>query len=483
MENVRSILETAFFIYGIAAAIYIVLENRRPQATLAWMLVFIFLPVLGVVIYILFGRTPKAFSRQGELLKQHLEADKNPVLEKIRARQDAESAEIEAEHPAAGRIMTLIRRNSPSALRRRNRVEILQNASSFYPRMMDDLKAARRSIHLQYFIWSADEVGEQLKDILAERAKAGVAVRLLYDPIGSRAHLTKAYLRELAAAGIQVAPTTPLYQLHTISYRNHRKITLIDGAVGYIGGMNIGLEHLTGGEGFTFWRDTQVRLEGEAATLLQTVFMVDWYNAVREDLFALDYFPAEAIAPVQGDVPLQIVTSGPDSRWAAIRQLYFALIVTAQRHVWLQSPFFILDATVAEALTAAALAGVDVKVMLSARPSGNPVPDWAGNTFIRDVIQAGVRVYQYRKGYLHAKTISIDGELCSIGSANIDIRSFSINYEINAVLYSRDLARRLEQDFERDLADCTLFDPEEYRRRSILLRARDSFARLLSPLL
>jgi cardiolipin synthase A/B len=280
-----------------------------------------------------------------------------------------------------------------------------------------------------------------------------------------------------------MAPTSPLYRLHTISYRNHRKITVIDGVIGYTGGMNVGREHLSGGKGFESWRDTQLRIVGEGAAVLQAVFMVDWYNAVREDLFSPAYYPIAATEPGEGDVPVQILTSGPDSQWAAIRQLYFSMIVTAQRHVLLQSPYFIPDASIAEALRSAALSGIDVRVMISARPSGDPVPAWAGNTFMLDVVRAGVRVFLYEKGYLHAKTISIDSEICSIGSANIDIRSFSINYEINAVLYDGRLAKELEQDFERDLAYCSEFDAAEYRDRNVAVRFRDSFARLFSPLL
>jgi cardiolipin synthase A/B len=313
--------------------------------------------------------------------------------------------------------------------------------------------------------------------------RSGVEVRLLYDPIGSQAHVGRRYVKEMLAAGIQMAPTSPRYQLHTISYRNHRKITVIDGVIGYTGGMNIGQEHLDGGAGFDSWRDTQVRLIGDSATILQAVFMVDWYNAVGENLFHAKYFPANAIDPAAGEIPVQILTSGPDSQWAAIRQLYSFMIVSAQRHVRMQSPFFVPDATLAEALRTAALSGVDVKVMVSARPSGNRLPDWAGNTFIDDIVTAGVRVFLYEKGYLHAKTISIDSEICSIGSANIDIRSFSINYELNAVFYSRQIARELERDFELDLHDCSEFDPEVYRDRGTSIRFRDSVARLLSPLL
>jgi cardiolipin synthase A/B len=291
--------------------------------------------------------------------------------------------------------MMLVRHNSKSVLTRRNTVEILQDAAAFYPRLMEDLKAARHSIHLQYFIWGADEFTERIKEILVAKARAGVEVRLLYDPVGSRAHLNRAYLRSMRAAGIRVSPTSPLYQLHTISYRNHRKISVIDGTIGFTGGMNIGREHLSGGKGFSSWRDTQARVVGEAAAVLQSVFMVDWYNALKENLFDRAYFPTVATEPSEGDVPVQILTSGPDSQWAAIRQLYFAMITSAQRHVYIQSPYFILDTTIAEALRAAALAGIEVNVMLTARASGNPVPGWASNTYIQDVIAAGVRVFRY----------------------------------------------------------------------------------------
>ncbi len=482
MSEIGSILTTLLAVYALVMGLFLISENRTPQATLAWMLVFIFLPGIGVLAYLFFGRDGKAFSKQSELLRQDLRANALPLLEPILSRQDAELDRLERETPNRRKLAVLVRRNSHSALTRRNRVEIQQNATRFYPSLIEAIKAARHSIHLQYFIWAVDPFTERLKQILIEKARAGIEVRLLYDPIGSQAHVGRQYVREMQAAGIRMAPTSAPYDLHTISYRNHRKITVIDGAIGYTGGMNIGQEHLDGGAGFDFWRDTQVRLTGESAAVLQAVFMVDWYNAVRENLFYPAYFPAGA-TDAAGDVPVQILTSGPDSQWAAIRQLYSSMIVSAERHVYLQSPFFIPDATLAEALRTAALSGIDVKLMVSAHPSGNRLPDWAGNTFIEDIVKAGVRVYLYEKGYLHAKTVSIDSEVCSIGSANIDIRSFSINYELNAVFYSEQIARELEGDFHRDLASCTEFDPAVYRNRGTLPRFRDSVARLLSPLL
>lgn len=483
MDYLNTTLTAALALYALVMGVFIILENRRPQATLAWMLAFIFAPGIGLAVYLLFGRDVKAFSKQSRLLRQDLKADALPILSPMMSNQDAEIVRLEGASAARKRLMRLVRRNSYSALTKLNRVEIQQNADRFYPSLIKDMTAARHSIHLQYFIWGADSLTESLKAILTAKVRAGIEVRLLYDPLGSYGHLSRAYIREMKAAGVQMAPTTPLYHLHTISYRNHRKIAVIDGIVGYTGGMNIGQEHIDGGLGFDFWRDTQLRVEGEGATLLQAVFMVDWYNAVRENLFSKAYFPAAPLESGRFDVPVQILASGPDSKWAAIRQLYSLMIVSAQHHVYLQSPFFIPDAVMAEALTSAALSGIDVKVMVSARPSGNQVPDWAGNTFMADIVGSGARVFLYQKGYLHAKTISIDSEICSIGSANIDVRSFSINYELNAVLYDTRLTKELEEDFKRDLADCTEFDLSAYHRRNVALRFRDSAARLLSPLL
>lgn len=481
MSQLTSILTTLLALYALATGAFLISENRRPQATLAWMLVLFFAPGIGLLIYFLFGRDRKAFSKRSKLVQHDLQADKSPLLAPLLSRQDTAIAQLEREGASGKRLMMLVRRNSYSVLTTRNRVEIQQNAAVFYPSLIEDMKAARRSIHHQYYIWRGDAFGEELKDILTAKARAGLEVRVLYDPVGSHADLTRAYIRDMEAAGARMAPTSPLYRLHTISYRNHRKISVIDGAISYTGGMNIGSEHLDGGTGFRAWRDTQLRMVGEGASVLQAVFMVDWYNATKENLLSGMREP-EDVSDRDG-APAQIVTSGPDSQWAAIRQLYASMITSAQKHVFLQSPFFIPDATIAEALKLAALSGVDVRLMVSARASGDEVPAWATNTYLADIVAAGARVFLYEKGYLHAKTISIDSEICSIGSANVDIRSFGINYELNAVLYSKRFARQLESDFERDHADCTEFNLAEYHGRNAAIRFRDSVARLLSPLL
>jgi cardiolipin synthase len=295
--------------------------------------------------------------------------------------------------------------------------------------------------------------------------------------------LSPFYRRAMRAGGVRMEPYSPIWRLHTIGYRNHRRIAVIDGAVGYTGGLNIGNEHLDPGADFERWRDTHLRITGSATVVLQSVFAIDWRNAAGEDLLE-GHFDASVPNSTRGrQAPVQITVSGPDSQWAAIRQLYFAMIVAARRTVRIQSPFFVLDASITEALKSAALAGVDVQVMISERGVGQIVPYWAGNTYADEVAAAGVKVHLYRRGYLHAKTISIDGEICSIGSANMDIRSFSINYELNAVIYDRETAQELEATFDRDLAACALFDRDDYRRRPWPLRFRDSVTRLGSPLL
>jgi cardiolipin synthase len=470
-------------VYSAAAAVFMVMQNRRPQATFAWLLLFIAVPALGVAIYVFFGRDQTGFSRARRLVRQELHGEIAPSLARIIDGQQRIIGELEAAKPAASRLLGLVRRSGHSTMTTRNHAEILQDASEKYPRLLKDLRTARHSIHLQYYVWGTDDFTEELRDVLVERAKAGVAVRILYDPVGCFFRLKRRYVRELKAAGAQVVPSSQIYLIHTLTYRNHRKIAVIDGRVGYTGGMNIGKEHLSGGGAFKHWRDTHLRLVGEAAIVLQAIFVIDWRNATGETLGDPALFP-----PVPADVedarlPVQIITSGPDSELRAIRRQYFSMIMAAQQRFIMQSPFFILDETINEALKTAALAGVEVTVMLSARGFGNWLPYWAANTFVADVAKAGVRVFFYEAGYLHSKVAVTDGEISSVGSANMDIRSFSINYELNAVIYSKALAERLEADFRRDLAGCREFRVVEYRKWPLPYRLRDSTARLFSPLL
>jgi cardiolipin synthase len=379
------------------------------------------------------------------------------------------------------RLASMLWATAQSPLTFGNHLEILQDAKEKYPRLLADLTDARESIHLLYYEWASDAFTEQVGQLLSEKVARGVDVRILFDPVGSFLMLSRAYVRTLRASGVRMFPFGPLHQLHTLSYRNHRKVAVIDGRIGYSGGLNMTEKHLTGPKGFAGWRDTHARVTGEAVPILQAVFATMWRNTTGEDLFHPAYFP-EVTTRAEA-VPIQVVNAGPDSRWEAIRQAYLAMIALARHHIYLQSPFLILDTSVAEAMKTAALSGLDVRVMIA--PSG---AEWspayrAGLTYAADMARAGVQVLMYRGAYFHSKTVCVDSTLCSIGSANMDIRSFSINYETNLVIYDERITRELEADFTADLAHCVEFSAAEYERRRRSARFLDSTLRLCAPLL
>lgn len=281
--------------------------------------------------------------------------------------------------------------------------------------------------------------------------------------------------------GIDIFPFSPLYRLHTLSYRNHRKVAVIDGHIGYSGGLNMTQTHLTGPKGFTGWRDTHARVCGGAVPILQSVFATMWHNTTGENLFDARYFPE--MSADHGSVPVQVVSAGPDSQWQVIRHSYLAMIALAHRHIYLQSPLLLLDTSVAEALKTAALAGLDVRIMIAPRGAELSPAYRAGMTYAADMARAGVQVLLYQDAYFHAKTICVDSRVCSIGSANMDIRSFSIAYETNLIIYDQAVSRELEADFRADIEHCVVFSAEEYDARPVTTRLVDSTLRLFSPLL
>jgi len=479
-----NILLLFFSLNALVVAVIVIRDNRSPYSTLAWILMLTIFPIIGLLVYIFLGRTYKAFSRERRLIRQvignEMTADLAPLI--TEHPEHVEALCQKAPSYVHG-LVEMAYRNSRSLLTTNNTLQILQDAKEKFPCLLDDLSRAQHSIHLEYYIWETDEFTEKIKQILIEKARAGVEIRILYDAFGCFRVLSQAYKDELRAAGVEIHPYLFAFSLHNIAYRNHRKLVVIDGNIGYMGGMNLSQEHLDGGGYFDHWRDTHLRVVGEAARVLQGTFIVSWYNTTGENIAAPRYFP-----PIEKSgnwMPVQIVSSGPDSRWEAIRQLYFSMITVAQRRVYLQSPFFILDEAIGEALKKAALGGLDVRVMI--QPRGRnwlySFPYRAGFTYCEDMARAGVRVFLYETGYFHPKTISIDGEVCSIGTANMDMRSFSLNYEINAVIYEPNIARELEADFLNDQEQCREFTLYGYRKESPFVRFYDSLARLASPLI
>jgi cardiolipin synthase len=468
-------------VYALSLAVFLILENRSPQSTFAWLFLLLVFPIGGLLIYAMFGRNRHVFSRERSLMKLFEGTRLADRAAAMLAEHPGNVAKLDAIHSECAQLASVLWASARAPLTSGNDVEILQNATEKYPRLVADIRAASRSIHLLYYEWASDPFTEEVGRLLVEKVRQGVQVRILYDPVGSFPMLRHRYVRDIRRGGVQMFPFSPFYQLHTLSYRNHRKIAVIDGRVAYSGGLNMTEMHLTGPKGFKGWRDTHARVSGEAVALLQSVFATMWHNTTGETLFEEQHFPVAH--RTSRCVPVQVVSAGPDSQWEVIRQSYLAMIALARHHVYLQSPFLILDTSVAEAMKTAALAGLDVRVMIA--PSGAEYsPAYrAGLTYAADMARAGVRVLLYQGAYFHSKTVCVDSAVCSIGSANIDIRSFSINYETNLVIYDAAVTRELEADFHTDLEHCVVFTDTQYEARRATSRLLDSSLRLFSPLL
>ncbi len=479
------LLTALVLVYAIAVTILILSTNRMPDTTVAWILLLLTFPIIGILIYFFFGRRNNVLKREKRIARMELSGPLTLALKPLMDREYDTISRIQQERPNSyrRRLLHIIFRNPASSLSGNNQVEILQDASQKYPHLLADLRNAKHSIHLEYYIWTEDEFTRELKDVLVERAHAGVKVRALVDQ--SSFHFSEAYLADLASAGVDLRPYRVflrLGRLHTANYRSHRKIAIIDGTIGYVGGLNLDKEQLPGMHPVGNWRDTHLRIDGEAAQALQASFIISWYNTTGENIADPTYYPP--IEPGSRPfTPVQITHGGPDANWKAMQQLYFFMIMDARTSVYIQSPFFIPDQSILDALCSAAMAGVDVRIICQPRGGTYQLPYRAAYTYYADVARAGARVYLYQDGYFHAKTIMIDSNICAVGTANMDIRSHYLNYETMAVIYDEEITRELEADFLEDQKSSKEWRLEEYERSPFLSRLVDSAYRVVSPIL
>lgn len=485
ISDLSSILAFLFYAYLAVTVIFLLLDNRDSSTTFAWFFVFIIFPVGGLFIYLLIGRNWRNKSIRKTFMGQHLEKKLLDIMTPLIEGQGDHLMILERDvnDDNKRKLFNLLYRNSNSILTGHNRVKLFLDGQKKFDALLEDISLAEKSIHMEYFIWRSDSLTKRFKKVLTQKVQEGVEVRILYDAIGS-VFLNPGFIHSLRKAGVKIYPyynfLSPL-TIHTLNYRNHRKIVVIDGKVGYTGGMNMGREYVDGGKRFPSWKDTHTRIEGEAAQVLQSIFVTSWFNTTREDLFTQNYFP-KVDTNVEEHTLIQVTTSGPDSQWRSIQQLYFSLISSANKKVYIQSPYFIPDASIIMALKTAALSGLDVKIMITGLPD-KKLPYWSAFTFFEQLLEAGVKIYHYKKGFMHSKTITVDGDICSIGTANMDVRSFHINYEINTLIYDKQVTQELSIDFENDLKDCREFTLEDYRAIPALVDLRNSAARLFAPLL
>lgn len=483
MELFQQIYTGLSIVNLLLAAVLIFMERRNIASTWAWLMVLLFLPGIGFVIYLVFGQRlsrRKLYKlREGEFSRYQVVLE-----EQIRK---METGNIHFNDPAIVDHRDMIHMNlvSDAALfTQDNHLDIYTEGQAKFEALFADIAKAKDHVHLLYYIIRKDELGERLIRALTERAAAGVKVRLLYDAIGS-SELTPRFFRPLVEAGGEVAAffSSPIpYVNMWVNFRNHRKLVIIDGEVGFIGGFNIGNEYLGMDRKLGYWRDTHLRITGSAVHLLQARFYLDWNLSAQVQRRMEDeprYFP-----PIQrtGNVGIQIVSSGPNSEKQQIKHGYLKMIYKAKGRIYLQSPYLIPDDSLLTALKMAAMSGVDVRVMIPGR-ADHKLVYWASQSYLGELLKSGVRCFRYEKGFLHAKTMVVDGQIASVGTANLDIRSFKINFETNAFLFDSATAERLEQIFLEDLAECHEVTREEYESRPLKARLQESLTRLLSPIL
>ncbi|MBP3039777.1 cardiolipin synthase [Bacillaceae bacterium Marseille-Q3522] len=484
MDVYTILISLLLFLNICLAMVVIFLERKDASGTWAWLMVLLFIPLLGFLLYLIFGQN---------LSKNRMfqwEDRKKLGIEKRLAEQkrtfqtgafDHRFSEIEDSHELI--YMFLI--NNDAILTNDNSVNIFTSGKDKFAALLQDISKAKNHIHLQYYIFKVDGIGKKLLQAVTEKAKQGVKVRILYDELGSRG-LRKKMFKELRAAGGEVEVFFPS-KLHLINvhlnYRNHRKLAIIDGKIGYVGGFNVGDEYLGLKKKFGHWRDTHLRITGEAVYSIQTRFILDWNQASEHhDIhYHESYFPP--LSPeLSGQTFMQIVTSGPDSEWEQIKYGYIKLISSAKKTVFIQTPYFIPDTSVLDALRIASLSGIDIRIMIPNKPD-HPFVYWATYSYIGELLKAGIKVYIYENGFIHAKMIIVDGKICSVGTANIDVRSFRLNFEVNAFMYDAAIAQQLTTTYYEDMSTSRELTSEQYTQRSLWIRFKESISRLLSPIL
>lgn len=456
------------FLDLLFALIVIFTERHSPTSTIAWLMVVLFIPLLGFIFYLLFGvYFPK---------NRNLDALKATVL----ASDPEETNDpIGFQNPASlAHYWDLIRLNlasSASVLSNDNTVEMFSDGKRLFTAFFGNLAKAQLSIYLESYIIRDDDLGRQLREILTDRASHGVEVKLLYDGLGS-AGLPKDFFTSLTAAGAQVVIFFPPRSFIHVNYRNHRKIGIIDGHTAFLGGFNVGNEYL-GLSKLGYWRDLHLCMRGSAVEPLALRFMLDWKLAGGG---AVALPPSSASSC--GDVALQIVSSGPGAKWPAIMDSYLKIITTAKSHIVIETPYLVPPPSLLDALRMASLSGVEVKIIVPQKPD-HPFVHWVTQSYFEELLQAGVRIFTYANGFIHSKAITADGTISCIGTANFDVRSFRDNYEVNAVIYNQGVTRRLEEIIAEDLRCCTEVRLQDHWQRGRADRVKEVFCRLLSPLL
>ena len=457
----RWMMDHLFLINIVFSLLIIFFQRRNPTTVWAWLLLLYFIPVLGFILYLILGQN---FRRERMFKMKEIEGEIKYAVR--RQEESIYRKKLRLRDPELDRFKRLILYNlneAEAVLTDNNDIRIFTDGREKFQALLSEMDRARNYIHVQYYIIKNDELWKEIEEVLVRKARQGVEIRVLFDSMGCRGMRHSDWAR-LEKAGIKVAEFFPALlgklQLR-VNYRNHRKIVVIDGRIGFVGGFNVGREYIGKDRKFGYWRDTHVCIEGSAVTSLAVRFVLDWNYAARENLFLEDRLFEIPTYVRNGRDPVQIISSGPDSHSQEIRNNYLRLIHMARKNIYIQTPYFIPDDDIRDALEIAAKSGIDVRIMIPCKPD-HPFVYWATYSYLGEMIEAGARCYTYDNGFLHAKCMCVDGLVTCMGTANMDIRSFSLNFEVNAVIYSARTTERLMDAFENDIAKSTLVTRNKY---------------------
>lgn len=491
---VLKVILILFYILSAIVSIKLILENRDPSKTLIWVLIFMLFPVLGILIYAVLGRNirkikmKKAYKMANTMKKENLLFN----LDEMKELAQGQSTMIkEGKLPYSEnidfrvlRVVSLLLNTGIFPFTINNNVEIYVDGNEKFKNLVKDIRNAKDHIHLEYFIIKDSTIGEKIKKELIEKAKSGVKIRIIYDDVGCwRFWFHRKFFNEMRAHGIEIIPylkgkiTIPIGG--QLNYRNHRKIVVIDGKIGYTGGINIGDEYIGKNKKFGYWRDTHIRIEGSSVYMLQMIFLTDWYYNTKEVLLKEKLFPK---LNIKGNAMMQIVASGPDSDWESMHYAYFYAICQAKKSIYIETPYFIPDESLLKALKCAALSGVEL-IILFPKIADHKIVNTASYSYFQEILESGGKVYLYNKGFLHSKVIIIDDFMASTGSANMDLRSFKLNFEVNAFIYDRKIIEEIKKDFMMDLGDSEELERIKFESRNTFMKVKESISRLFSPLL
>ncbi|MFQ3854273.1 cardiolipin synthase [Staphylococcus sp. 2S1] len=472
----------AFILNLIFAFTIIFMERRSAGAVWAWLLVLVFIPILGFIIYLLFGRQIQR-NRIFTLDEEDKIGIEMIVNEQLEALKNDEFSKGNHQIVKFKDMVQMLLYNNVAFLTTDNDIDIFTDGKEKFDALIKDINEAKDYIHIQYYIFRNDDLGKRILTALEQKLEQGLEVKMLYDDMGSRSLSLKDFKSFRKKGGKVEAffpSKLPLINLR-MNNRNHRKLVIIDGHIGYIGGFNVGDEYLGLKKKFGYWRDTHLRIVGDAVNALQLRFMLDWnVQSTRDNLkYAERYFPD---VDSGGTIGVQIASSGPDEEWEQIKYGYLKMITSAKQSIHIQSPYFIPDQSFLDAIKIAALGGVEVNIMIPNKPD-HPFVYWATYNNVASLLDASANIFHYDNGFLHSKILLIDDEVASVGTTNMDHRSFTLNFEINAFIYDTFITKELKATFEKDLALSYRLTKERYEQRSLWIKFKEGIARLLSPIL